>query len=372
MERERLDELVRDPLAVVRQDLTGLNDLAERSPWFTGAQLLRAAGERSLGDVGFDATLQRTAAHLPSREVLFDLVERRPVAPPSGPAPLRIVEANDPSAIHAGIADQPAVVEPEVQAGTTGTLPSTAPIEDLPAEITEATTEAEARLHAPLTSNSPTEVDLAEQDDPLERQILEAALASAYDLTLHAPPPVVPPAPIEPSADLVLTTPQPEEVPLGALELSSEDPVAIQRAKVGRSLRLSFTDWLSEEVETAAARPHVPPTAPGSEEPRIQLPSTVAKSPAPPVPSGDIIDRFIEQENPAPVKKTAFFTPQQAAKRSLDDTAGLVTETLARIYEKQGNLPKAIDAYRKLGLKYPEKSAYFAALSRSLEEQLNP
>ena len=61
MERERLDKLVRDPLAVERQDLAGLKDLAERSPWFTGAQLLRAAGERSLGDVGFDATLQRTA-----------------------------------------------------------------------------------------------------------------------------------------------------------------------------------------------------------------------------------------------------------------------------------------------------------------------
>ncbi|MCB0815344.1 MAG: hypothetical protein KDB87_19545 [Flavobacteriales bacterium] len=71
------------------------------------------------------------------------------------------------------------------------------------------------------------------------------------------------------------------------------------------------------------------------------------------------------------MKKAEFFTPQQAAKRSLDDTSGLVTETLARIYEKQGNLPKAIDAYRRLGLKYPEKSAYFAALQKALEEQLN-
>jgi predicted Zn-dependent protease len=98
----------------------------------------------------------------------------------------------------------------------------------------------------------------------------------------------------------------------------------------------------------------------------------VAKPPVAPAVSRDLIDRFIEQESPAPAKKAAFFTPQQAAKRSLDDTAGLVTETLARIYEKQGNLPKAIDAYRKLAVKYPEKSAYFAALSRSLEEQLNP
>jgi cytochrome c-type biogenesis protein CcmH/NrfG len=49
----------------------------------------------------------------------------------------------------------------------------------------------------------------------------------------------------------------------------------------------------------------------------------------------------------------------------------MVTETLARIYVKQGNLPKAIDAYRRLALKFPEKSAFFAALSKELEGQLN-
>ena len=49
----------------------------------------------------------------------------------------------------------------------------------------------------------------------------------------------------------------------------------------------------------------------------------------------------------------------------------MVTETLARVYAKQGNLPKAIEAYRRLALKYPEKSAYFAALQKELEAQLN-
>jgi predicted Zn-dependent protease len=87
--------------------------------------------------------------------------------------------------------------------------------------------------------------------------------------------------------------------------------------------------------------------------------------------AGALIDRFIQQETPPPTRKATFFTPQQAARKSLDDSAGMVTETLARIYAKQGNLQKAIDAYRKLALKYPEKSAYFAALSRSLEEDLN-
>ncbi|MBK7944044.1 MAG: hypothetical protein IPJ85_01475 [Flavobacteriales bacterium] len=97
-----------------------------------------------------------------------------------------------------------------------------------------------------------------------------------------------------------------------------------------------------------------------------------AKAAPDPAAASELIDRFIRQQPPEIPPKPAFFTPQQAAKKSLDDTAGLVTETLATIYARQGNIPKAMEAYRRLALKYPDKSAYFAALSKALEEQQTP
>ena len=37
-----------------------------------------------------------------------------------------------------------------------------------------------------------------------------------------------------------------------------------------------------------------------------------------------------------------------------------MTETLAKLYSKQGNIQKAVEAYKILSLKYPKKSIYFA------------
>ena len=85
----------------------------------------------------------------------------------------------------------------------------------------------------------------------------------------------------------------------------------------------------------------------------------------------DLIDRFIK-DNPAFTVRQAGILKTDKITDEQPDTIGdkdeFITETLARIYMNQGLYQKAINAFEKLSLKYPEKNAYFA---RQIEEITN-
>jgi hypothetical protein len=51
---------------------------------------------------------------------------------------------------------------------------------------------------------------------------------------------------------------------------------------------------------------------------------------------------------------------ENLAEHSVED-AEVITESMAEVWRQQGNIEKAIELYSKLSLRYPSKSAYFAA-----------
>lgn len=84
-----------------------------------------------------------------------------------------------------------------------------------------------------------------------------------------------------------------------------------------------------------------------------------------------IIENFLVSKPSITRPKREFFKPEKAQKKGEKISADFVTETLAKIYLKQDNPEKAIWAYQQLQLKFPEKSAYFAAQIKAIEQNKN-
>jgi len=74
----------------------------------------------------------------------------------------------------------------------------------------------------------------------------------------------------------------------------------------------------------------------------------------------DLINNFIKKSPTIKIEKNKFFSATETAKSSIIENDELVTETLARVYLEQEYFEKAIESYKKLSLKYPKKSSFFA------------
>ena len=87
----------------------------------------------------------------------------------------------------------------------------------------------------------------------------------------------------------------------------------------------------------------------------------------------DLIDNFIQNEGgKIKLKDEVDYTPEAYDLSDKNDEneaeEGIFTETLAKIYIKQGRYDKALEIIQRLNLLYPKKNAYFADQIRFLEK----
>ena len=163
----------------------------------------------------------------------------------------------------------------------------------------------------------------------------------------------------------------PEKV--ASLQPSDEEPETIKKfqttaepspetkLEIGKPLNFnkdekhSFAEWLKlTSVKPIERSPKI-----SDESPNVQSSSDQGKK-------MELIDRFLEK-NPK-IVPTKDYSPKPIIQREEILHQGLMTETLARIYLEQKNYDKAIQSYKILSLKYPEKSSFFADQIKAVKE----
>ncbi|MCJ7758600.1 MAG: hypothetical protein MUP24_10680 [Gillisia sp.] len=146
-----------------------------------------------------------------------------------------------------------------------------------------------------------------------------------------------------------LTKPS-EEIEVSEKNPSEEIPDMGSPLNFNASEAHSFSEWLSLTKTKPIDRI--------SEDSKKTTDSKSRKS--------ELIDDFISKSPKLKPDKSST-TTNLAPERTLPPE-GLMTETLARVYLEQKNYKKALQAYKILSLKSPEKSGFFADQIRAIKK----
>jgi hypothetical protein len=171
-----------------------------------------------------------------------------------------------------------------------------------------------------------------------------------------------------------------------SVTLNPDEPLEREAliSAIGRTIEAEVDDWHEEEVENPSAS-----TLADDDMGRIrgavsspfaswlasraaqvgfgESQENEARLPQEPLDTRGLIDRFIEAQPKIGKLRDVEAPVEDWARESVLEDPTLVTETMARIYAKQGKIAKARKAYRHLSLKFPAKSTYFAAQLKKLD-----
>ena len=133
---------------------------------------------------------------------------------------------------------------------------------------------------------------------------------------------------------------------------TDSDPIEAPAENFDEAQPHSFSDWLKHY-------------SPHDEEEDEDGGSFGSKSTEP----KEILKSISKQVNEIQ-EKAEFYSAEKMARLSVTESEDLVTETLAKVFEDQGKFEKAIKAYEKLRLKFPEKRVYFAGRIKAVKKKL--
>ena len=149
----------------------------------------------------------------------------------------------------------------------------------------------------------------------------------------------------------------------------AETPSAAEAGDLAVRFPWFLPGRILRETLTGESDPRVALTAPWRAESSLRR-AVVDASALTQLSSEEIIDRFLQEEDLRIVAGEGEPEEEVVLQPELDDDDEVVTEELAEIYLAQGLRDKSVAIYRKLSLRNPEKSVYFAELIGKIENNI--
>jgi hypothetical protein len=275
-----------------------LDDILEEFPYFQVARALQLKGLRNLNSFKYNSALKTTAAYTSDRDILFDFITSKEF-------------------LQNSIADS-----------ISG---KSLPLKEKEIEFETIVSDKEI---TPLIDENDTENALPQSIKDAE-QILDPSLFSSKD----------------PKID--------EEIALKkkAQKIDENENTIGSPLPFTKKEKYSFKEWMELTSKKPIEREKQEEILPKKEKQETLQAKNEGQSKKK---KFDLIDQFIEK-NPkiVPKEKTA---PLASIENTMKiDKSELMTVTLAKVYLEQKKYKKAIQAYKILSLKYPEKSSFFAS-----------
>lgn len=316
---EQIGGLFKNPKSIKESELADISALVIKYPYCSSLYTLELIGLAKFKSVNFENRLKITASHVSDRAHLHRLIqlEEDEIATEKEEAILDLIQEKT----------EEVVVEEEIINANI--------------ETPEETFESKEAL---------------EEIDDKEAEILSQVVESTFNIEIDGKPSVV------------KETEKKEVKKISTEKKEKNKTVSIDRTekkvpkRLARPANMSFIEWLKYKQDSIQDRSvkQVQSIEESSSNKSLSKKEINA-----------LLDKFIEEEPSISSFKKDQSQNASEARKSVEESLDIVSETLAKIHELQGNYIKAIAAYRQLSLLYPEKKVFFASQIEKIKEKLS-